>query len=129
VAIILKVIYNFHFRHRGIPTKLEMSMTDFGLWRYSKNGDSHLKVQELHKELGIEIPPRLALISRGRCSNSTESYQLHVSLGSGRYLRNEEWSPESPNLRSGASTSEFPHQFSYRHVDSPPLLFNSVANF
>ena len=55
VAVVSKFIYNIYFRHRGIPTKVEMSATDWGLWRFSKNGDSHLKVQELHKELGIKI--------------------------------------------------------------------------
>ena len=55
MAVVLKLIYNIYFRHRGIPTKIEMSATDWGLWRFCINGDSHLKVQELHKELGIEI--------------------------------------------------------------------------
>lgn len=55
MAVVLKFIYNVYFRHRGIPTKFEMSATDWGLWRSCQNGDSHVKVQELHKELGVKI--------------------------------------------------------------------------
>lgn len=52
VALISKAVYNVCFRHRGIPTKFAISLTDWGLWGYSTGGYSHLKISELHHELG-----------------------------------------------------------------------------
>lgn len=53
VGLISKAVYNVCFRHRGIPTKFTISLTDWGLWRYSTGGYSHLKIAELHHELGL----------------------------------------------------------------------------
>lgn len=64
-AIVLKIIYNVYFRHRGIPTKTMISMTDWGLWRFSINGTSHLKVAEFHQELGIDPCGRTAKLTTG----------------------------------------------------------------
>ena len=49
------MIYNVFLRHRGIPTRLEFSWSDYGLWSYGSKGVSHLKIAELHNELGVEI--------------------------------------------------------------------------
>ena len=53
-ALVFKAFYNVYFRHRGIPTELRLSLTDWGLWKYSMGGYSHLKIAELHKELGTK---------------------------------------------------------------------------
>jgi len=53
-VFLLKVIYNVFLRHRGIPTRWEFSWSDYGLWSYSRKGVSHLKIAELHDELGME---------------------------------------------------------------------------
>jgi hypothetical protein len=51
-ALLLKVMYNVAFRHRGIPTKFWWAATDF---RYSNSfgtGQSHKEIEALHKTLG-----------------------------------------------------------------------------
>jgi hypothetical protein len=48
----LKVVYNVYFRHRGIPTKFPLGASDWILWWFCQAGTSHLKVAELHHELG-----------------------------------------------------------------------------
>jgi hypothetical protein len=65
VATVMKIIYNVYFRHRGIPTKTMISMTDWGLWRFAINGTSHLKTAELHKELGIDSCDDVAKLTAG----------------------------------------------------------------
>lgn len=48
-----KIVYNVYFRHRGIPTTLGMSSTDWVLYKYGYRGDLHLKVAQMHKDLGL----------------------------------------------------------------------------
>lgn len=48
-----KVIYNVYFRHRDIPTTFGMSSTDWILYKYGYVGDLHLKVAQMHNDLGL----------------------------------------------------------------------------
>src|SRR5271163_694212 len=53
MAVILKTIYNVYFRHRGIPTKFSFAASDWTLFMHANKKTCELKVQELHKQLGM----------------------------------------------------------------------------
>jgi hypothetical protein len=52
-AMVLKVVYNVLFRHRGIPTRFTWAATDLRWWFAYRTGYSFIYLQNLHKELGI----------------------------------------------------------------------------
>ena len=54
-AMVLKVVYNVLFRHRGIPTRFTWAATDLRWWLAYRTGYSFIYLQNLHKELGILI--------------------------------------------------------------------------
>jgi hypothetical protein len=53
LSVVLKLVYNIYFRHRGIPTKLQMCATDWGLWAKYRDGTSMTTIAEMHNQLGL----------------------------------------------------------------------------
>jgi len=74
MAVILKTIYNVYFRHSGIPTKFLFAASDWTLFRHAQNKTYELKVQELHKQLGIIL--FYETNRRGCCQITTEPHQF-----------------------------------------------------
>jgi hypothetical protein len=85
LVFVLKVLYNIYFRHRGIPTKLEFCWSDFTLSSYTKQGIAHLKIEELHNELGISLETH-GLTIRGCGAHPARSCQFQVSKRPGGHL-------------------------------------------
>jgi hypothetical protein len=57
ISMVMKILYNVYFRHRGIPTRLRMCATDWGLWAEYRDGTSMTMIAEMHDELGSTSPP------------------------------------------------------------------------
>jgi hypothetical protein len=51
-AMLLKLVYNVMFRHRGIPTRFSWAATDLRWFFAYRTGYSFIYLQNLHKELG-----------------------------------------------------------------------------
>jgi len=58
-TLVLKVVYNVNFRHRGIPTKFWWAATDLTYSNAFGTGQSHKQIEALHKTLGdvVRIQP------------------------------------------------------------------------
>ena len=55
-ALSCKLIYNIHFRYRGIPTKFAWAATDLTYWNVYRKGQSHRQIEFLHKTMGRSSP-------------------------------------------------------------------------
>lgn len=48
----MKLIYNGHFRHGGIPKKFWWAATDLGYWFAYQDGRAYKRIENLHRTLG-----------------------------------------------------------------------------